>query len=38
MRTKAKLQSAAAQQMDQLTNTPQRVKAFFRDPRVAYAA
>jgi len=24
--------------MDQLTNTPQRVKAFFRDPRVAYAA
>lgn len=38
MRTKAKLQSAAAQHMDQLTNTPQRVKAFFRDPRVAYAA
>lgn len=38
MRTKAKLQSAAALHMEKLTNTPERVKAFFRDPRVAYAA
>jgi transposase len=38
MRTKDKLQSAAALHMDELTNTPERVKAFFRDPRVAYAA
>jgi 2-succinyl-5-enolpyruvyl-6-hydroxy-3-cyclohexene-1-carboxylate synthase len=38
MRTKAKLQSAAAQHMDQLTKIPERVKAFFRDPKVAYAA
>jgi len=38
MRTKAKLQSAAALHMDELTTTPERVKAFFRDPRVAYAA
>jgi transposase len=38
MRTKAKLQSAAAQHMNQLTSTPERVKAFFRDPRVEYAA
>jgi transposase len=38
MRTKAKLQAAANQHMDQLTNAPEQVKAFFRDPRVAYAA
>ena len=38
MRTNAKLQSAAAMHMNQLTNTPERVKAFFRDPKVAYAA
>lgn len=38
LRTKAKLQSAANLHMDQLTNTPERVKAFFRDPKVAYAA
>ncbi|HVC48131.1 MAG TPA: IS630 family transposase, partial [Terracidiphilus sp.] len=37
-RTKAKLQSAAALHMDELTTTPERVKAFFKDPRVAYAA
>ena len=38
MRTKAKLQIAAALHMDELANTPDRVKAFFRDPLVAYAA
>ena len=38
MRTKAKLHSAAALHMDKLTNTPERVKAFFKDPRVACAA
>jgi hypothetical protein len=38
MRTKAKLQFAAARHMKMLSNTPERVKAFFRDPRVAYAA
>ncbi len=38
MRTKAKLQSAAALHMEKLTTTPERVKAFFKDPRVAYAA
>ncbi len=38
MRTKAKLQIAAATHMDKLANAPERVKAFFRDPLVAYAA
>jgi len=38
MRTKAKLQSAAAIHMEQLANTPDRVRAFFRDPLVTYAA
>jgi hypothetical protein len=38
MRTKAKLHTAAALHMEELTNTPEQVKAFFRDPRVAYAA
>jgi len=38
MKTKAKLQTAATLHMDELTNTPERVKAFFRDPKVAYAA
>jgi hypothetical protein len=38
MRTKAKLQSAAAMRMDELANTPDRIKAFFKDPLVAYAA
>ena len=38
MRTKAKLQSAAAIHMDELANTPDRVRAFFRDALVAYAA
>jgi hypothetical protein len=38
MRTKAKLHSAAALHMDKLSNLPEKVKAFFKDPRVAYAA
>jgi len=38
MKTKAKLQTAATLHMDELTNTPERVKASFRDPKVAYAA
>lgn len=38
MRTKAKLQSAAEQHMNELGGAPERVAAFFRDPRVAYAA
>jgi transposase len=38
MRTKARLQTAAEQHMTELDHTPDRVKAFFRDPRVAYAA
>jgi hypothetical protein len=38
MRTKAKLQSAVAIHMDELANTPDRLKAFFKDPLVAYAA
>jgi len=38
MRTKTKLQSAATVHMDEVTAAPERVKAFFRDPRVAYAA
>jgi transposase len=38
MRTKAKLHSAAALHMDKLSNSQEKVKAFFKDPRVAYAA
>jgi transposase len=38
MRTKAKLQTAAEQHMTELDGAPERVAAFFRDPRVAYAA
>ncbi len=38
MRTKAKLQTAAEQHMTELNGAPERVAAFFRDPRVAYAA
>lgn len=35
IRTKANLQSFAALHMDQLSNTPERINAFFRDPKVA---
>lgn len=38
MRTKAKLKTAAEQHMHELQQAPERVAAFFRDPRVAYAA
>jgi hypothetical protein len=38
MRTKAKLQSVAVLRMEELANSPDRVKAFFKDPLVAYAA
>jgi transposase len=38
MRTKTKLQIAAEQHMNELGGAPERVAAFFRDPRVAYAA
>jgi transposase len=37
-RTKAKLQTAAEQHMNRLQAAPERVAAFFKDPRVAYAA
>lgn len=38
MRTKVKLQSTAALHTDELANTPDRIKVFFKDPLVAYAA
>ena len=38
MRTKAKMQTAAEQHMQQLQHAPQPIAAFFKDPRVAYAA
>jgi hypothetical protein len=38
MRTKAKLQTAAEQHMKELEAAQERVTAFFKDPRVAYAA
>ena len=38
VRTKAKLWTAAEQHMETIGNEPERVKAYFRDPRVKYAA
>jgi transposase len=38
MRTKAKLRAAAEDHMTVVTNEPHRVKAYFQDPRVKYAA
>ena len=38
VRTKAKLRTAAEQHMAVISSEPDRVKAFFRDPRVKYAA
>jgi transposase len=38
VRTKAKLQAAASEHMTDLTNKPERVKTFFQDPFVKYAA
>lgn len=38
VRTKRKLKAAANEHMNMLENTPDRVKAYFRDPKVKYAA
>jgi transposase len=38
MRTKAKLRAAAEQHMEVIGSEPERVKAYFRNPRVKYAA
>ena len=38
VRTKAKLRAAAQQHMEVIGNEPERVKAYFRDPCVKYAA
>lgn len=38
VRSKAKLQAAANDHMTLLTNSPERVKTYFKDPRVKYAA
>jgi transposase len=37
-RTKAKLKAAATEHMEKLESSPERVKSFFQDPRVKYAA
>lgn len=37
-RTKAKLKAMATQHMTEIERSPERVKAFFQDPRVRYAA
>ncbi|MGC9200216.1 MAG: IS630 family transposase, partial [Acidobacteriaceae bacterium] len=37
-RTKDKLRNAAAEHMTTIEKNPDRVKAFFKDPRIAYAA
>jgi hypothetical protein len=37
-RTKPKLRRAATEHMQQLETEPHRVKAYFQDPRVKYAA
>jgi hypothetical protein len=38
VRTKAKLRQAATDHMSMLEQTPERVKKYFGDPKVAYAA
>lgn len=38
VRTKAKLKMAATQHMTEIAQSPERVQAFFKDPRVRYAA
>jgi hypothetical protein len=38
VRTKAKLKAAATQHMTELEQSPERVNAFFHDPKVRYAA
>lgn len=37
-RTKAKLRNAAIDHMSELVKSPERIKAFFQDPKVRYAA
>ena len=37
-RTKAKLRTAATEYMRKLEQNPERVRSYFGDPRVAYAA
>jgi transposase len=37
-RTKAKLKAAATEHMQMIESNPERVKSYFKDPRVAYAA
>lgn len=37
-RTKAKLKAAATEHMQKLEQSPERVKNYFHDPRVKYAA
>lgn len=37
-RTKGKLKAVATQHMTEIERSPERVKAFFQDPRVRYAA
>jgi len=38
VRTKAKLREAASEHMKMIEQSPERVKSFFRDPKVKYAA
>ena len=38
VRSKAKLRDAANEHMFMLERSPQRVRSFFQDPRVKYAA
>jgi transposase len=38
VRTKAKLRAAANQHMDMLESNPERIRSFFQDKRVKYAA
>jgi hypothetical protein len=38
VRTKAKLRAATAEHMKELEKSPERVKKFFQDSRVKYAA
>jgi len=37
-RTKAKLKAVATQHMTEIERSPERVKAFFQDPKVRYGA
>jgi len=37
-RTKARLKAAATEHMERLEKSPERVRSYFQDPRVKYAA